>query len=403
MKQHIVIAGSGFAGTWAALSAARAVALAGRTDTVDITVVSPEASLHIRPRLYESALHEMSPDLRALFQAVNVMHIAGTVEDVDADSRQIAVRTKAGQRQTMSYDRFVLATGSQVVRPRLPGLAEYGFDVDQLASAKALDRHLCNLAKSPFAPGRNTVVVIGAGFTGIETAAEMPRRLRQVLGIDARTRVVLIERNPTIAPDLGDGPRPHIQSALATCGVEVLTSTTVAEIDVGGVTLGDGSRISAATVIWTAGVRANMLASGIGAEHDQFGRVPADRFLHARGVRDIFVTGDVARAATDDVGNTTLMTCQHALSLGRVAGHNAAAELVGLPLHPYSQPKYVTCLDLGEWGALYTEGWDRQVRLTGAEGKALKQQINTEWIYPPKADREAVFAVANPDFVIVAA
>lgn len=95
------------------------------------------------------------------------------------------------------------------------------------------------------------------------------------------------------------------------------------------------------------------------------------------------------------------MSCQHALSLGRVAGHNAAAELVGLPLHPYSQPKYVTCLDLGAWGALYTEGWDRQVRLTGAEGKALKRQINTEWIYPPKADRAAVFAVANPDYMIV--
>ena len=58
------------------------------------------------------------------------------------------------------------------------------------------------------------------------------------------------------------------------------------------------------------------------------------------------------------------------MSLGRVAGHNAAAELVGLPLHPYSQPKYVTCLDIGPWGALYTEGWDRQVRLTREAGKA---------------------------------
>jgi NADH dehydrogenase len=101
------------------------------------------------------------------------------------------------------------------------------------------------------------------------------------------------------------------------------------------------------------------------------------------------------------VGNIAAMSCQHALSLGRVAGHNAAAELVGLQLHPYSQPQYVTCLDLGAWGALYTEGWDRQVRLTGAEGKALKRQINTEWIYPPKADRESVFAIANPDFVVV--
>jgi NADH dehydrogenase len=95
------------------------------------------------------------------------------------------------------------------------------------------------------------------------------------------------------------------------------------------------------------------------------------------------------------------MSCQHAQSLGRVAGHNAAAELVGLPLHPYSQPKYVTCLDIGPWGALYTEGWDRQVRLTREAGKAQKREINTTWIYPPAADRKAAFAVANPDYVIV--
>ena len=72
-----------------------------------------------------------------------------------------------------------------------------------------------------------------------------------------------------------------------------------------------------------------------------------------------------------------------------------------LPTHPYSQPKYITCLDLGPWGALYTEGWNRQVRMTRKEAKGLKRAINTQWIYPPFADREAGFAIANPDYVIV--
>jgi NADH dehydrogenase len=92
---------------------------------------------------------------------------------------------------------------------------------------------------------------------------------------------------------------------------------------------------------------------------------------------------------------------RHALSLGRVAGYNATAELLGLPLHRYSQPKYVTCIDLGPWGGLYTEGWDRQVHLTRDKAKALKIEINTKWIYPPAANREAAFATANPDYVIV--
>jgi NADH dehydrogenase len=154
-------------------------------------------------------------------------------------------------------------------------------------------------------------------------------------------------------------------------------------------------------VVWTAGARANPLAAQIPGEHDRHGRIHVDAYLHAKQAANVFASGDVAHAASDDQGNVAVMSCQHALSLGRVAGHNAAAELVGLPLHAYSQPKYVTCLDLGVWGALYTEGWDRQIRLTGKDGKDLKREINTKWIYPPAADSNAVFAIANPDYVIV--
>lgn len=97
-----------------------------------------------------------------------------------------------------------------------------------------------------------------------------------------------------------------------------------------------------------------------------------------------------------------MMSCQHAMNLGRSAGHNVAADLIGEEPIPYSQPQYVTCLDLGPWGAVYTEGWDRQVKLAGAEAKALKTKINTEWIYPPSGDRAEVFALADPHRIVVA-
>jgi len=90
------------------------------------------------------------------------------------------------------------------------------------------------------------------------------------------------------------------------------------------------------------------------------------------------------------------------MNLGRSAGHNVAADLLGQPPIPYSQPKYVTCLDLGPWGAVYTEGWDRQVKLSGAEAKALKTRINTEWIYPPSANRAEALASADPRRIVVA-
>lgn len=399
-KQTILIAGSGFAGVWAAISAARAIALAGREADVEAVLVSPSPTLTMRPRLYEAVLENMAPDISALLDNLSVRYVAGAVDQIDAAQRQATLRLNDGSWHTQPYDRFVLATGSRLSTPPVPGLAEHAFNVDTLAAAERLDAHLAGLAGQTDSAARGTVVVAGGGFTGLETATEMPERLRAVLGHEAALRVVIVDPASEIAADMGSDAAVVVRDALAEMGIEQKPGLRVAAVDPAGVTLSDGSRIDAATVVWTAGMRAHPLAASLPGEHDSSGRVIGDAWLRAPAAEGVFVTGDTVKAATDDIGNFSVMSCQHALSLGRVAGHNAAAELVGLPLHPYSQPKYVTCLDLGAWGALYTEGWDRQVRLTREEGKKLKQEINGVWIYPP-TEREAAFAVGNPDFVIV--
>jgi NADH dehydrogenase len=85
--------------------------------------------------------------------------------------------------------------------------------------------------------------------------------------------------------------------------------------------------------------------------------------------------------------------------MGAFAGHNAAAELLGAPTKPYHQEAYVTCLDLGPAGAIFTRGWDRKVEMVGAKAKKTKHEINTEWIYPPRPERAAVLASADPERV----
>lgn len=400
-KQTILVAGSGFAGVWAALSAARAISLARREGDVEVVIVSPEPRLVIRPRLYEAVLENMDPDVSELLATVGVRHVGGLIQEIGVEGREATVLHGDGAVQPIKWDRFVLAAGSRLATPPIPGLADHAFDVDQLASARRLDSHIKSLGERAETAARNTAVVVGGGFTGLEGAAEMPERLRAVLGEDAQVRVVIVDPASQIGADMGDEAGEAVRAALVEMGIEQRPGVRVTAVDAGGVTLSDGSRINAGTVVWSAGLRAHPLAAQIPGEHDAAGRVIGDAFLRAPAADGIFVTGDAVKAATDDAGNFTVMSCQHALSLGRVAGHNAAAELAGLDLHPYSQPKYVTCLDLGAWGALYTEGWDRQVRLTREEGKKVKQEINGIWIYPPAPDREAVFAVANPDFVIV--
>jgi NADH dehydrogenase len=176
---RLVIIGAGFAGMYAALSAARLRDIKGVSpEELEIALVAPEPTLVVRPRLYESKPETLTAPLLDVLKAIDVVYVQGSAETVDTKSRAVEIVTAKGARQKLSYDRLVVATGSRLFRPNIPGLAEHGFSVDQLDDAIALDRHLQGLADRPAMNGRDTVVVAGGGFTGIEAATEMPARLR---------------------------------------------------------------------------------------------------------------------------------------------------------------------------------------------------------------------------------
>jgi len=397
---RLVIIGAGFAGMYAALSAARLRDIKGVSpEELEIALVAPEPTLVVRPRLYEPKPETLTAPLLDVLKSIDVVYVQGSAETVDTKSRMVQIATAKGTRKTLSYDRLVVATGSRLFRPNIPGLAEHGFSVDSLDDAVALDKHLQSLPDRPAVNGRDTVVVAGGGFTGIEAATEMPMRLRKILGNGAKPRVIIVDRNKAIAPDMGEGPRPVIEDALRKLGVETRLGAGVTSLDESGITLSSGERIEAETVIWAAGIRAAPLTAQIPAERDNFGRLLVDRDLRVPGVAGVFATGDAARAASDDIGNYALMSCQHATRMGAFAGNNAAAELLGVRTKPYHQEGYVTCLDLGEAGALFTRGWEREVSMVGEVAKKTKQEINTVWIYPPKAERAAALASADPERV----
>lgn len=397
---RIVIIGAGFAGMYAALSAARLRDIQGVSpNKLEIALVAPEPTLVVRPRLYEPNPATLTAPLQDLLKSIDVVYVKGRAEAIDTKSNVVEIAAAQGTHKKLPYDRLVVAAGSRLFRPNVPGLAEHGFSVDQLDDAIALDRHLHGLSSRPASKARNTVVVAGGGFTGIEAATEVPARLCKILGKDAQLRVVIVDRNEVIAPDMGAGPRPIIEEALRKLGIETRLGVGVASLDKSGVKLSSGEQIECETVIWAAGMRAAPLTAQIPAERDQFGRLLVDRDLRVPSVTGVFATGDAARAACDDVGNYALMSCQHATRMGAFAGNNAAAELLGVATRPYHQKAYVTCLDLGDAGALFTRGWERAVEMAGDVAKKTKQEINTVWIYPPKAERAAALASADPERV----
>src|SRR3954452_23876526 len=226
---RLIIIGAGFAGMYAALSAARLRDIQRVSpEQLEIALVAPEPSLVVRPRLYEPKPETLTAPLLDVLNAIDVVYVQGSAETIDTQSRSVQLVTAGGAKKSLPYDRLVVATGSRLFRPNIPGLAEHGFSVDSFDEAIALDKHLHGLADRPAVNGRDTVVVAGGGFTGIEAATELPARLRNILGKDAKTRVIIVDRNSAIAPDMGEGPRPVIEEALRKLGVATRLGAGVA-------------------------------------------------------------------------------------------------------------------------------------------------------------------------------
>src|ERR1700761_6841392 len=174
---RILVLGAGFAGLWAAIGAARKLDEMGTPKgAAEILVVDRNPYHNIRVRNYEADLSGTTIPLGEVLDPIGVGHRVAEVRGINTSRQEVAIATEKSHEK-LSYDRLVLTLGSRLVRPPVPGLAAHGFDVDTYEAAVCLDAHLAKIARPDSSPARSTVVVVGAGFTGIEVATELPARL----------------------------------------------------------------------------------------------------------------------------------------------------------------------------------------------------------------------------------
>ncbi|AUT65175.1 NAD(P)/FAD-dependent oxidoreductase [Paraburkholderia terrae] len=396
--KRIVVIGAGFAGLWSALGAARKLdELRMPADQVEVVVINGKPYHSIRVRNYEQPLDSTLVPLADVLDPAGVRRIQGIVRSIDLPNRRVGFESGNSSTQWLGYDRLILAAGSELARPAIPGLHEFTFDVDTFDGASKLHAHLLALPERPEAPGRYTVIVVGAGLTGVELAAELPARLRGIVGdkASADVRVILADRSAKIGQAMG-GAQPVIEEALRAQGVELRPGVSLETVTRDGVQLTGGEHIDAATVVWCGGMRASPLTAQFPVSLDAFGRVPVDAFLRVDSVPDVFAAGDCARILIDGK-RPSVMSCQHSRPMGRHAGHNAVCDLLGLAMLPLCIDWYTTILDLGPWGAVYTEGWERRLASQGEAAKQTKRTINCERIYPPSTKRrEDILQAAAP-------
>lgn len=395
MNKEIIIVGAGFAGMWAALSAARLAKL-NQADHIQITVIAPIAELRVRPRFYESKVSSLVAPLMPVFNTMNVQFTLGTVTKIESKTQTIHYLDKENKAAIKHYDKLVLASGSNLRTDLIEGIQEHTFNLDQIESAEVLEQHINDLPHRPSSKSRNTIIVCGGGFTGIEIATELPAKLKAQFHDDEAIEIIIIERNNQIGTNYSQALQDTIKQATDDLNITWMLNTQIEKITENGITLSTGEEIESDTVIWTAGVQANKLTNLFSNSQGPQGRLNVDSSLNVEGYPNIYATGDVAYAATDDKGNYALMSCQHAILMGKFAGHNVVASLLEYDFIPYKQENYVTCLDLGSWGAVYTEGWEQSVKSIKEEAKKIKVSITNDLIYPPKADLKTIMDIANP-------
>ena len=399
--RRILVLGAGFAGLWSAVAAARRLdELGAGPGEVEVLVVNRTPSHSIRVRNYEVDLDATLVPLADVLDSIGVKHVIAEVTDINVVERKV-VCTIDGASQILAYDRLVFALGSRLARPSIPGLEAHAFNVDTFEAGSRLNDHIGSLPSRPASTGQYNVLVVGGGLTGIEVATEMFGKLRTAIakaspsGLRATPRVILADHQAWIGSDMGHA-RPVIAEALESLGVETRPGISVASIDAEGATLVTGERIRAATVVWCAGMQAHPLTARFPVARDRLGRLPVDAHLKIKGMPAEFAAGDAGWLRIDGT-HASVMSCQHARPMGRFAGYNVVSDLLGAPMLPLQIDWYVTCLDLGPWGAVYTEGWDRHVAATGEEAKRTKEIINRQRIYPPRSrNRREILDAAAP-------
>jgi NADH dehydrogenase len=356
-RPRIVIVGAGFAGYHAAHTLCRLAR--GRAD---IVMVNPTDYFLYVPLLPEVAAGLLDPRRIAVSipeTLPGVRLILGEVDGIDLDARQVRWTDPEGRPGAIGYHRLVLAVGSVNKLLPIPGVAEHAHGFRGIPEALYLRDHLTRqveLADTSDDPAeraaRSTFVVVGAGYTGTEVAAQgvlytdvLYARHPRLRGQPPRW--LLLDVAKRVLPELDERLSRHADRVLRSRGVDVRTGVSVQEATAEGVRLTDGDFVATRSLIWCVGVRPDPLVDQLGLETAR-GRLVVDEYLNVPGHPEVYACGDAA--AVPDLtrpGQVTPMTAQHAQRQGVRAARNIAASYGQGGRRPYKHHDLGFVVDLG--------------------------------------------------------
>ncbi len=338
-RPHVVIVGGGFGG----LAAARAL----RKSPVQVTLVDRRNHHLFQPLLYQVATAGLSPaDIAYPIRAILRKQANANVLLAEAVSVDVARSELVLKDGRLRYDYLVVATGARHAyfghdewEPLAPGLKS-------LEDALEIRRRILlafERAERESDPETRrallTIVIVGGGPTGVELAGAIAEIAREVMKEDFRaidpteTRVVLVEAGPRVLATFPESLSARAAEALRERAVEVRTDTRVTAIAPGSVSFGD-EHVTAATVLWAAGVAASPLVASLGAPIDRAGRLEVEPDCTIAGHPEIFVIGDAATAKQAD-GSPLPGVAPVAMQQGRYVATTITDSIAGAPRAPF--------------------------------------------------------------------
>ncbi|WP_165390917.1 NAD(P)/FAD-dependent oxidoreductase [Pseudoduganella lutea] len=403
--QTIVIAGGGVAGLELATRLGREL---GRRNKARIVLVDSAPTHFWKPLLHSVAAGTIDPDHYHVDHARQAIDnhfefMCGEVVDVDRAARALTIRARLphamGQETTLRYDRLVLSFGSVTNFFGVPGAADHCLSLDGVEQAEAFRRRFLRLcaaagarqrlnsngatlpSAAPAAPAAPLVniVIVGAGPTGVELAADLRHtvdtlvryRLNE-LDSACQVRITIIERGPRLLPSLAPALSDIAAAKLRGLGIDIRTDTAVAEVTAEHVITADGEVYPAAIAVWAAGVQGPSINTRLGIALNRSKQVLVDAQLRAIDDPHIHAMGDCSAMQVASATAMVPPSAQAARQQADFLYHLLARPQRSAPAFRYRD--HGTLVSLGRYGAvgmLRQVIGDRHVNVQGMVAKAL--------------------------------
>jgi NADH dehydrogenase len=296
----------------------------------------------------------------------------GSLEGLDRSRREITVAPLTDERgveviprRTLSYDTLVIAIGSVANTFGVPGVAEYAYALESATEADRFHRRLINACfqanyRPRDTPAQLRVVIVGAGATGVELAAELHNTTRvlaayglQNIDPERFLHITLLNADPRILPMLPERIAKAVTGALEELGVRVECSEQAVEITASEVRTKSGKSYPAELAVWAAGIKgADLLADLDGLETNRINQLVVRPTLQTTRDPDIFALGDCSAFPREGKMPPVPPAAQAAHQEASHLLGSIARRLHGQPLAPFCYRDFGSLVSLGEYSTI---------------------------------------------------